>query len=405
MKLHELYQKRNTIAGQMRTLNDQIGDNKWTPEQRSTWDAHKHELDQVSAQIAREEELRAIDQTFVAGQEEEQRRKPQSSEEEFRAAAFNRFLRDGLGELNPDERRALQELRAQAAGTNEKGGYTVPTQFRNRITDAMKLYGGIASVSQVLVTANGQPIEWAYSDGSAEEGALIGENEEAGEEDVSFTPVTLGAKKLTSKVIRVSNELLSDSGVDIEGYLAARIAKRIGRGEAKYLITGDGSNDKTPKGLATWVSKTTPTAKSTAFTVDEILALKHAVDPAYRNSPNFRFAFNDSTLLKLSQMKDGQGRPLWLPDVVGVAPATIANTQYVIDQGIADFGAGAKFMYCGDFQSFVIRRVQAMTLKRLVERYAEYDQTGFLAFHRFDCVLEDLDAIKALVGAGAAAAA
>ncbi|EOC5192149.1 phage major capsid protein, partial [Klebsiella pneumoniae] len=42
--------------------------------------------------------------------------------------------------------------------------------------------------------------------------------------------------------------------------------------------------------------------------------------------------------------------------------------------------------------------VTYMTLKRLVERYAEYDQTGFLAFHRFDCVLEDTGSIKALVG-------
>ena len=30
--------------------------------------------------------------------------------------------------------------------------------------------------------------------------------------------------------------------------------------------------------------------------------------------------------------------------------------------------------------------------------YAEFDQVGFLAFHRFDCVLEDTSAIKALVG-------
>ncbi len=41
-----------------------------------------------------------------------------------------------------------------------------------------------------------------------------------------------------------------------------------------------------------------------------------------------------------------------------------------------------------------------MILKRLVERYAEFDQTGFLAFHRFDCILEDTSAIKALVGQG-----
>jgi len=58
-------------------------------------------------------------------------------------------------------------------------------------------------------------------------------------------------------------------------------------------------------------------------------------------------------------------------------------------------------MYAGDFQQFVIRRVRYMVLKRLVERYAEFDQTGFLAFHRFDCVLQDVAAIKALRGSAA----
>ena len=44
---------------------------------------------------------------------------------------------------------------------------------------------------------------------------------------------------------------------------------------------------------------------------------------------------------------------------------------------IPDIAAGAKFAYFGDFNRFIVRRVTYMTLKRLVERYAEYDQTGF----------------------------
>ncbi|WP_247717064.1 hypothetical protein, partial [Morganella morganii] len=32
--------------------------------------------------------------------------------------------------------------------------------------------------------------------------------------------------------------------------------------------------------------------------------------------------------------------------------------------------------FCGDFDRFIVRRVTYMTLKRLVERYAEYDQTA-----------------------------
>ncbi|HDH3135334.1 TPA: phage major capsid protein, partial [Escherichia coli] len=119
-----------------------------------------------------------------------------------------------------------------------------------------------------------------------------------------------------------------------------------------------------------------------------------------RRGPKFRLAFNDNTLKLISEMEDGQGRPLWLPDIVGVAPASVLNVPYVIDQEIDDIGAGKKFMFCGDFDRFIIRRVRYMILKRLVERYAEYDQTGFLAFHRFDCILEDTSAIKALVGKG-----
>lgn len=57
-----------------------------------------------------------------------------------------------------------------------------------------------------------------------------------------------------------------------------------------------------------------------------------------------------------------------------------------------------KNSFSGDFNRFIIRRVTYMELKRLVERYAEFDQVAFLAFHRFDCVLEDVAAIKALTG-------
>ncbi|MFB1700443.1 phage major capsid protein, partial [Salmonella enterica] len=262
---------------------------------------------------------------------------------------------------------------------------------------------GIASVAQILATSDGRTMEWATADGTAEVGVLLGENEEAGEEDTEFGMDSLGALKMTSKIIRVSNELLQDSAIDMEAYLARRIAERIGRGEARYLIQGTGTGTpKQPKGLKASVTGTTQTAAAGAVKWQEILALKHSIDPAYRRGPKFRLAFNDNTLKLISEMEDGQGRPLWLPDIVGVAPASVLNVPYVIDQEIDDIGAGKKFMFCGDFDRFIIRRVRYMILKRLVERYAEFDQTGFLAFHRFDCILEDTSAIKALVGKGSA---
>ncbi|MBD1229125.1 phage major capsid protein [Xenorhabdus griffiniae] len=406
MKLHELKQRRNTIATEMRALHEKIGDNAWTEEQRTEWNKAKTELDTLNEQIQREESLRSLDQQLVDNTEPEQRKQPthpETEQQERRAAAFDKFLRHGLGEMTAEERQALRELRAQGVSPDEKGGYTVPTQMLNKVVEAMKAYGGIASVAQILSTSTGQTIEWATADGTTEEGELLGENTAASEEDTTFGTDSLGAKKLSSKIIRVSNELLQDSGIDMEAYLAKRIAQRIGRGEARYLVKGTGTGSpQQPKGLETSVTGTVDAAAK--FSWKDMNALKHALDPAYRNVGTFRWAFNDSTLKLITEMEDAQGRPLWLPEIAGVVPSTVLGVPYVIDQAIADMGAGKKFIYCGDFNRFIVRRVAYMTLKRLVERYAEYDQTAFLAFHRFDCILEDTAAIKALIGKGTASA-
>lgn len=402
MKLHELRQKRNTIAKDMRALHDQIGETAWTDEQRTQWNSAKTELQQLDEQISREEELRQHEQKFVETQPEPQHEGDNKGEQ--RAAVFDKWLRMGAAELTGDERQALREFRAQGTSPDEKGGYTVPTQMLNKVIEAMKAYGGIASVAQILNTSTGQTITWSTSDGTKEEGELLAENKAASEEDVSFGTAELGAKKLSSKIIRISNELLQDSGIDIESFLSGRIARRIGRGEARYLVQGTGTGEpQQPKGLSASVNKTTATAAVTQFNWKELNTLKHSIDPAYRNGPKFRWAFNDATLKVIEEMEDNKGRPLWLPSIIGGAPATVLQIPYVIDQAIDDFATGKKFIFCGDFNRFIVRRVTYMTIKRLVERYAEYDQTAFLAFHRFDCVLEDSAAIKALVAGNKAA--
>ncbi len=325
MTLHELKQRRNTIAAEMRALHEKIGDSAWTEEQRTEWNKAKTELDSINEQIQREESLRNLDQQLVDNQEPEQRNQPTHSEteqQERRAAAFDKFLRQGLGEMTPEERQALRELRAQGVSPDEKGGYTVPTQMLNKVVEAMKAYGGIASVAQILSTSTGQTIEWSTADGTTEEGELLGENAVASEEDTTFGTESLGAKKLSSKIIRVSNELLLDSGIDMEAYLAKRIAERLGRGEARYLVKGTGKGSpQQPKGLETSVTGTVDAAAK--FGWKDMNALKHALDPAYRNTGTFRWAFNDSTLKLITEMEDAQRRPLWLPEIAGVVPSTV----------------------------------------------------------------------------------
>ncbi|BDO09033.1 phage capsid protein [Aeromonas caviae] len=396
MKLHEMKQKRATIAGQMRKFNDENSEKRWDDAMTKQWGDMSQELDDLDAAIAREERLLSLDSDELNRDPERRSLLDLDTNvaEARQMQVLDTVLRGGFGELDAEQRQLFKEMRAQTVGTGAEGGFTVPTEFRNRVVEAMKAFGGLANIATVFETDSGNPIIWATTDGTTEEGVMVGEKEESTEQNMVFGQVAIGAKKMTSNIIKISDELLQDSGVDIAGLISRRIGSRLGRGEAKQLLTGDGQGNNI-KGLLNQVTGGKTSAASGAVAHADLLTLKHAVDPAYRLA-TARWLFNDNTLLGLKQMKDGQGRPLWLPDVAGVAPATIDGDQYQIDQGMPDVAANAKAVAYGDFSYFQIRRVKGMELRRLTEKYAEFGLVGFLMFHRFDALLEDKAAVKVL---------
>lgn len=405
MTLKELKALYSAKSAEMRSLHESTKDDAWTGETRSKWEAMRAELAGIKDKIEREEELRENDQSFVeerARNEGRNDRTPvsdlQGPEAEQRSA-FNTFIRHGMDGLTPEQRSMVLQMRAQGTTGPEAGGYTVPTTLQTRVIESLRAFGGIASVAQLLSTDNGAPIAWVVGNGEDEEGELIGENVAASEGDVSFGMGELGSYTISSKIIRVSEQLLADSGVDIEGFLAGRMSSRQGRTRARLIVKGTGAGTPAqPLGLEASTAVGKSTALATRVTWQEVNGLIHSIDPAYRAAERFRLAFNDSTLQVIEELVDTQNRPLWLPGIDAERPATILKQKYVIDQAIADIGAGNKFMFAGDFNQLILREVRGMTLKRLVERFAEYGQVGFLAFMRFGIVLQDVAAIKALQG-------
>jgi HK97 family phage major capsid protein len=333
-------------------------------------------------------------------------------DESRHTVAFERFVRGGLDSLTSEQRTLLtskRETRDISEGGDQTAhigsysglGYFVPTGFVAMVEQAKKFYCDFSTFAGEMKTSSGNALPFPISNDVANAATVVGEGIETTEVDPASTNhVVFGAHKLKSGLIKASNELLTDSGIDVSAWLAERFAERFGRGEANYFTNGSGSGQ--PEGVLTAIaaSGATPvtavgSAANSGGSEDgtnsigyaDLVQLEHSVDPSYRR--NAKYMLHDNTLGQLKKILDKFGRPLWAPGISVGEPSTINGYAYEINQAMPTIAPSATTMVFGDFSKFIVRRVASMSVRRLVERYAEFDQVGFLAFERVDSRLMD----------------
>ena len=289
--------------------------------------------------------------------------------------------------------------RAQSVGTDSAGGYTVPDELMTEVITSMKYYSGILEAARIINTSHGRNILWPTVDDTSNTGAIIGENAADSEQDLTFGQKTLGAYMGTSRVIRVSVELLADSAVNIEQYIFERFAERLGRLFNNKLTVGTGTSE--PSGIVTDSSLGVTAAATAAVTRDELVDLVHSVDRAYRMGPKVGFMMNDSTLAAIKKLSFGSSddRPLWQPSVRVGEPDTLEGYPYWVNNDMASLATGQKTILFGDFSKYIVRFAGPLAAVRLNELYANNRQVGYNSFQRFDGLLTDTAAVKHLIQA------
>lgn len=315
--------------------------------------------------------------------------------------AFDSYLR--TGNVPPE----LGEFRAQNEAVGSAGGYLVPTEFLNRITERMKAFGGFAEAAETITTSHGRPLEWTAVDDTANSGEIVPEGAQAaGGADIVFSQKTLGAYKYESvgtggEPLKVSWELAQDSAVSISDLVARFLGRRIARKQAVDFISGTGVGQ--PQGILT--PKTAYdeiTSNANGPTYAELVATVHAVDPEYRDGA--KWLMNDTTLGVLRTMTDANDRPIWLPAdtgnlSTGLPGGTLLGYPVVIDQAMPSIGDQTKFLAFGNFnEAYIIRRVKDVTLVVLNELFARTGQIGYIAWARADGTVNDANAYVVLAG-------
>ncbi|MGW1440290.1 phage major capsid protein [Streptomyces griseus] len=394
-----LLERRQNVWEQSKALLDKAESEKreLTAEEEGTWQALNADLDKIDA--------RAKELT-----EAEQRTK--DADDAFRSLLDRPADRDtpkgdntALRSFLTGESRSYEilpegrvDFRALTKGTASAGGNTVRTTFYNRLMEYLIESSGLMSAGPtVLNTASGEPIEIPIVT-SLSEAALVAEGGQIPTSEPAFGKRTLGAYKYGA-MMKVSSELLTDTAVDLEGFLARQAGRALGNKFGAAGITGTGSNQ--PAGLVT--SATAGVTGGTGVvgvpTADNLIDLFYSVIAPYRNSSSAAWLVKDSTMAAIRKLKDDNGQYLWQPSLVAGTPETLLGKPVYTDPNVAGTGLGAKSVIFGDISAYYVRMVGGVRFERSDDFDFDHDMVTFRALLRADGVLADqTGAIKYFAG-------
>lgn len=394
MILQELLDKRAKLVKQAREVLDAADNEKrsLTAEERSKYDNIMADVDSLNGDIERlrslaatESEMEKRDGSGIKPDVNpggEQRESGETLDSAEYRAAYERFIRSGIDSLEE------KEARAMSIGTSANGGYLVPTDLANMIVRKLPEVSAVRSFANVIRLNNDRDIPIQNS-----RGTVYWTDEESSytEATPTHTKKTLSAYKLTY-LVKLSEELLADSGFDLFSELARNYADLAGAAMEDKFCQGTGSSQI--GGLITGATAGKTAAATAAITSDEILDLVYSLKKQYRKRAVI--LANSSTTKAIRKLKDSNNRYIWQPSLQAGQPDSLAGHKYSESEGMPDMEASASPMIIGDLSYYTIAERGRRSIQRLNELYAANGQVGFRVYERLDAAVMLSEAIQKL---------
>ena len=411
-----LVAKRRGLVNRMESMSSK---RELTPDEQAAWDSLVAQVEQIDQRLNDLEQAMADDIQSEANSISrlELLRRSNSNRQISRAwignssaVADGEVLRSWLRIGTPAEADADRELlvraghgvgnslefRALSKGAGV-GAEIVPQSFYDVVNEAMKAYSPVRQLAQIISTTSGEDLRVPSVDDTSNTGAIIAEGTADTEQDVAFTEIVLKSYTYSSKIVRVSNELLADSGIDLAAYLGRILGERIGRAQASHFLTGTGSGQ--PQGVIT-AAGSVSAGSATAIAVNDLINLVSAVDRAYLadgSSNSIGWLMHPTIYGVIRKLADSTGQPIIQP-VQDRGPASLLGYPvYFAPEMDSTLVATKKTVLFGNFNFYAIRDAGPLSVARSADRYFEYRQEAFMALYRTDAKVLQAGAFKVLV--------
>lgn len=326
------------------------------------------------------------------------------TEEQYSAYrdAFGSFLRKNTPVLTEAEVKALQ------VGVDADGGYLVPADTTGRIVTRVFELSPMRQIASI-VTISTDALEGVNDIDEAGGAGWVGETEAR---PATATP-TLGKWRIPVHeqyaMPEATQQILDDAAVDVEAWLAAKVADRFARVEAAAFITGNGV--ARPRGIATYPTSTANddtrpwgtfqhvnTGANGDFAssnpADVLFDLIGAFKDAYLQ--NARWLTRREVITRVRKFKEATTNAyIWQPGLQQGQPQTLLGYPVTIAQDMPALAAGSLSAAFGDF-ALAYQIVDRIGLRTLRDPYTNKPYVRFYTTRRVGGAALHFEAVKFL---------
>lgn len=313
---------------------------------------------------------------------------------------LHRFMQSGRG---------LEEKQLQG-NIGAQGGFAVPSEIDQLLTDQLVTISPMRAVAQVVSTSSPD-----YSKLIGRRGTGTGWTGETGTRDQTAPPSLAKVSPSMGEVYSyatVTRHVIEDAVFNIEAWLQDNIATEFAVKEATAFISGNGVNQ--PRGFLNFgtgaepvtsgddtrdfgILQYIPTGAVGAFDAtnkedvffDTVASLKapYRVDAVWM--------MNSTTAAAVRKLKDGDGKSLWNETLILGQPSSLLGYPVIIAEDMPDIGANSYAIAFGNFQrGYLIADRAGLTMVR-----DEVTTPGFIKFYvakRVGGTTADTNAIKVI---------
>ena len=292
-----------------------------------------------------------------------------------------------------------EEVKILSVGIDPHGAYTITPQMSNRILQKLFEADPIRRLATVEAIT-GPYLEW-FVDWDEADAGWEGETESGAE---TSTP-DIGMRRVDAFTMyakpKATQNIIEDAGINIETWIANKVANKFMRKEGAAFVTGDGL--KKPRGFLTYATSTTDDeygkikqigmGADADITADGFIDIKYALVEYYLNSASLAWLMQRATVAKVMKLKDGDGAYIWKPGMTADAKSTILGINVEMSPTMPAVAANALSVALSDWsEAYTIVDRLGITVQR--DPYTKKPYTEFYTRMRVGGDVVNFQAIK-----------